>query len=420
MVFQQRNGRVDRYGQKHQPEIVYLFTETVTDRIRGDLRILEILQAKDEQAYLNLGDPSAFLNVYDPEKEAEKVSDFMAQGMAPEAVEAKLEQAAADESDNGVDWLMQLFGGGDAAATAPEPAAPSSVQQINEPASLFDGDYHYAKTALTQLNQGQTLCQWTPHDGEKVIALTAPRDLQDRLKQLPREVQADNDHYSLCADPKRMAAAIETARQARREQDTWPQLHYLWPQHPIMEWLGDRVLTHFGRHTAPLLQSQKLAPNEQAFILMSLVPNRKGQPLLVEWQVASRVGQGAFQLEDFDAFIARAGIRAGALPNRGYTDGLAALQGLKRLTKPCHRKSSEERLVMHESKQEKRDKRSTVQEGCAAVAGSRRLGQGRSPAGERRDGPQRHPVRFAHRHPLGRVAPGTGLWQRHDLLAAST
>ena len=55
-----------------------------------------------------------------------------------------------------------------------------------------------------------------------------------------------------------------------------------------MEWLGDRVLTAFGRHRAPVLQSQQLAPGEQAFILMSLVPNRKGQPLLVEWQVACR------------------------------------------------------------------------------------------------------------------------------------
>ena len=61
MVFQQRNGRVDRYGQKHQPHIVYLFTETVNEKVRGDLRILEILQAKDDQANFNLGDPSAFL-----------------------------------------------------------------------------------------------------------------------------------------------------------------------------------------------------------------------------------------------------------------------------------------------------------------------------------------------------------------------
>lgn len=331
MVFQQRNGRVDRYGQKHQPHIVYLFTETVNDKIRGDLRILEILQAKDEQAYLNLGDPSAFLNVYDPDREVDKVSDFMADGMQPDEVEAQLDQAAANENDNEGDWLMQLFGGGSGSAEG-EADGPStsptgsSTDHIVEPASLFESDYHYAKTALTHLNQGQTLCQWAPHDDEQVIALTAPRDLQDRLRQLPREVQADNDHYALCANPKRMMDAIETARQARAEDDTWPRLHYLWPQHPIMEWLGDRVLTHFGRHKAPLLQSHKLAPDEQAFILMSLVPNRKGQPLLVEWQVACRGGEGAFQLEPFDTFIERAGIRAGRLPNQGQTPVLPALQ----------------------------------------------------------------------------------------------
>ncbi len=328
MVFQQRNGRVDRYGQKHQPQILYLFTETVNEKIRGDLRILEILQAKDDQAYLNLGDPSAFLNVFDPEKEAEKVANFMAEGLQPEAVQAQLDQAASDEEpDNEGDWMMQLFGGTDTDDAAPQQApATSSLKQIAEPASLFASDYHYAKTALTQLNQGQTLCQWSAADAEQIIAITAPKDLQDRLRQLPREVQAANDHYSLCADPQRMMAAIETARQARAEEDTWPQLHYLWPQHPIMEWVGDRIVTHFGRHKAPLLQSHKLATQEQAFILMSLVPNRKGQPLLVEWQVASRVGPGSFTLEPFDTFASRAGLKAAGLPNRGHTDGLATLQ----------------------------------------------------------------------------------------------
>ncbi len=336
MVFQQRNGRVDRYGQKHQPHIVYLFTETVNDKIKGDLRILEILEEKDEQALLNLGDPSAFLNVFDPEKEAEKVSGFMADGLTPEQVEANMEKAATAKDDNDGDWLMQLFGGsaadtaveqGAATSTPNSPAQQgSSIDHIDEPASLFNSDFHYAKTALTQLNQGQTLCQWAAQDTDQIITITAPLDLQDRLRQLPREVQADSDHYSLCADPKRMTEAIETARQARAEEDTWPQLHYLWPQHPIMDWLGDRVLTHFGRHRAPMLQSHKLQPGEQAFILMSLVPNRKGQPLLVEWQVASRLddgsGKSAFVLEPFESFLTRSGLKAGGLPNRGHTPEL--------------------------------------------------------------------------------------------------
>ena len=327
MTFQQRNGRVDRYGQKHRPHIVYLFTESVTEKIRGDLRILEILERKDEQANFNLGDPSAFLNVYDPDKEVEKVSDYMAGGMTPEQVEAALDEAVTakgqDDSANEGDYLLELFGGGDTTDTEAVSAQPvgNSLSHIDEPATLFDSEYHYAKAALTQLNQGQTLCQWTSLDQERLISLTAPRDLQERLRQLPREVQAENDYYALTADSQRMAEAIETARQARAEEETWPKLHYLWPQHPIVEWLGDRVLTHFGRHCAPLLQNVHLQPGEQAFVLMGLVPNRKGQPLLVEWQVAHRkvdaTGQGVFTLQPFDAFAARTGLKAGKLPNRG-------------------------------------------------------------------------------------------------------
>ncbi|MBV2180718.1 MAG: DEAD/DEAH box helicase [Castellaniella sp.] len=316
MVFQQRNGRVDRYGQEHQPQVVYLFTDTVNEKVRGDLRILEILETKDEQALLNLGDPSAFLNVYDPDKEVEKVTNYMASGLSPEQVQADLDATASDDERNEGDWLMQLFG------ADPGTDQPSSSNEqssdISAPSTvLFSSDYDYARTALSLLNQDQPLCQWSAEDAEHIIALTAPLDLQERLRQLPREVQATNDHYALCADPERIAQAIETARQAQAEDDTWPQLHYLWPQHPIMEWLGERVLTHFGRHKAPVLQSHRLQTNEQAFILMSLVPNRKGQPLLVEWQVAHRQGTAPFTLESFDTFAARAGIQAKGLPNRG-------------------------------------------------------------------------------------------------------
>lgn len=87
-----------------------------------------------------------------------------------------------------------------------------------------------------------------------------------------------------------MAQAIEQARQVKAGDDSWPKLHYLWPQHPVMDWLSDRVLSAFGRHCAPVIQCPQLADGEHAFMLMGLIPNRKGQPLLIESQVAVSKG----------------------------------------------------------------------------------------------------------------------------------
>jgi hypothetical protein len=163
-----------------------------------------------------------------------------------------------------------------------------------------------------------------------------------------------------------MLDAIEHARQAKAEEATWPQLHYLWPQHPIMEWLADRVVTTFGRHRAPVIQLQKLQPGEQAFVLMSIVPNRKGQPLLVDWQVARRVRRDAghlggaepeFQLEPFDAFAQRVGLHAARHANlnamrpppvealqRALPEAVAVMRAHMRARQAGFAAESEERL----------------------------------------------------------------------------
>lgn len=335
MVFQQRNGRVDRYGQRKQPHITYLFTETRVERIKGDLRILEILQSKDEQANKNLGDPASFLHAYSPEGEIAKVEDAMAAHMTPERFEETLDQNAARadappaQDDDAGEWLMKLFAGGDTGEAAPP--APASTHFITEPPSLFGedrskGDFLFAKTALQQLSNPTPLAQFTVDEPTQHLSITAPVDLQDRLKlAMPAEARAPDHRYTLTTNRQEMAEAIERARQARSEEDTWPAIHYLWPQHPIMEWLTERVLTAFGRHRAPVIRLPGLAENELAFILLSLIPNRKGQPLLIEWRVAV-LHHGAWKLEAFPEFAARTGLQAGKLPNSGKPIATATLQ----------------------------------------------------------------------------------------------
>ncbi|MCB1633622.1 MAG: DEAD/DEAH box helicase [Xanthomonadales bacterium] len=336
MVFQQRNGRVDRYGQTRQPRIVYLFTETAVERIKGDLRILEILQTKDEQANRNLGDPASFLHVFDPEKEAAKVAEIMADGTSPQQFEAAIdaaqassEQAGADAGDDG-DWLLKLFAEAGQAGEGTAPPPPSTAS-IREGISLFgngelSGDYAFARTALQQLSMPTPIASFSHDDASQTITLNAPRDLQERLRvSLPLEVRDEHHRYALCAQKTRMAQAIEQARQARAEEESWPALHYLWPQHPIMDWLSDRVLTAFGRHRAPVIQCPQLIDGEQAFMLMGLIPNRKGQPLLIEWQVAV-FNAGAWTLQAFPDFVARTRLKAGTLANRNQGIDTTTLQ----------------------------------------------------------------------------------------------
>jgi superfamily II DNA or RNA helicase len=333
MVFQQRNGRVDRYGQTQQPYIIYLFTETRVERIKGDLRILEILQAKDEQANKNLGDPTVFLHVFDPEKEAAKVADFMAVGTTPQQFEAKLDaaQASSERSLDGAgdddgDWLLKLF-----AQAKPAVDAKPSTDFIRGGHSLFGNgglsdEYHFAKSALQQLSQPTPIAQFNFDDKNQTVTLTAPLDLQERLRfALPLEVRQSDHRYALCANKERVAQAIEIARQAKAGEDTWPTLHYLWQQHPIMEWLSDRVLTVFGRHRAPVIRCLQLTGDEQAFVLMGLIPNRKGQPLLIEWQVAVLNGD-VWRLEAFPDFVTRTKLKANTLVNTNQAIDTTSLQ----------------------------------------------------------------------------------------------
>jgi superfamily II DNA/RNA helicase len=336
MVFQQRNGRVDRYGQTKQPRIVYLYTETSVERIKGDMRILEILQTKDDQANKNLGDPASFLHVFDPEKEAAKVADIMAAGTSPQQFEATIDAAQASsekqsssEGDDG-DWLLKLFAQTTLAEEGQVVQKPST-DYIAEGLTLFgsdelSGDYAFAKTALQQLSIPTPIADFSPDDSSQTLTLTAPRDLQERLKvTLPIEVRDSDHRYSLCAQKDKITQAIELARQAKAEDESWPLLHYLWPQHPIMEWLSDRVLTAFGRHRAPVIQCPQLAEGEQAFMLMGLIPNRKGQPLLIEWQVAI-CSNGSWSLEDFPDFVQRTKLKANSLSNRNQGIDTSGLQ----------------------------------------------------------------------------------------------
>lgn len=309
MVFQQRNGRVDRYGQKDTPHIVYLVTESANETIRGDMRILDVLASKDEQAYKNIGDPSVFMNVHDIDKEEEFTSKAIAKGEDSKGFDGRLTQ-----SPNEGDDLLALFLG-----TADEQEADTVEKIPPPPRSLYENDLQYCEAALNRLRNDQSSTRrddlhFTINDRRDTLTLDASDDLRQHFEQCPREVFPENGRFRLTISREEMNRAIV---ESRHNEVSWPRQHYLWRLNPVVGWLNDRMLAAFGRHEAPVLAGVPgLAPNETVFVLSGLVPNRKSHPLVYEW-IGASFQDGKFQsLVGFEELIERTRINTDAMNNR--------------------------------------------------------------------------------------------------------
>ena len=70
---QQRNGRIDRYGQPHTPRIFALALTPEDPDLAGDITVLTRLVGKEQAAHRALGSADALMNLHDEEAEEEAI-----------------------------------------------------------------------------------------------------------------------------------------------------------------------------------------------------------------------------------------------------------------------------------------------------------------------------------------------------------
>jgi len=330
MVFQQRNGRVDRYGQLQVPKIGYLLTVPQHQRIRGDLRYLEILIDKDEQAARNIGDPSAFMGLYDEELEVAKVAEAMEANVTAEAFAAQLAKGDVDpfealwqaaQSDAALSAQDATL-----AATRAAPPAATSAPTSSAP-TLFVDDYTYVREALSWLRQSAPR-DYNPvnsDDARRTLSFQPSKDLAVLLdRELAAEMHPADNELALSADKIVVEAAIRQARDA----NAWPQVHYLWPLHPVCQWLDFKLMSLFGRLTAPVVRvPQGLGAGEAIVLVLAQAPNRRGQTMLAQWIGVHLGSTGQPQaVLSLEAVLQRTGFGTAAMANDGQPLPVAHIQ----------------------------------------------------------------------------------------------
>lgn len=312
MVFQQRNGRVDRYGQTLQPEIHYLLSEAEDKVVRGDQRVLEILIEKDRTASMNLGDPSEFQGGNSVAEQEEETATLMEQDKDDLDFTAIFESAEPKE-----DALHAFFDDRTPTAAADVPSVTVSNTGLYRNARAF------LEAGLEWLQHEDKVLDWSVRDGLVVID-QAPRDLQQIAQRLPREAIPENWQFHLTDDPERIKADMVEARDA--QEGSFGQLHYLWPQHPVLSWLRTRVSDAFGRNVAPVMRlPDQLPDNEHWFLAHGGFPNRRGQALIQDHVAVCFSNDAVVDVLPLNDWLLRLKLDGRQVPNRGEARDCAEL-----------------------------------------------------------------------------------------------
>ena len=285
---EQRNGRIDRYGQLHRPCITTLLLSPSTARFGGDLRVLQKLVEKEHEAHKALGDSASLMGKYDVKAEEDAIREVLAGRQELDDVVRSVDEVATGD---GIDaMLARLFahGSSDAGGQAPEAVDGAGDAVYSDPvAFLRDALTMVFKTPGAEPRAGGV--SWREHPEHAIVEFVPSKDLQQRLAALPQSYLRERkvaEGLRLATSPMRGKQALADARSAE-SYSLWPESHYLSPLHPALDWAADRALASLGRNEVFAVSAPAATTDEgPALLLHGTLTNARGQVVASTYIVA--------------------------------------------------------------------------------------------------------------------------------------
>ncbi|MET8183856.1 SNF2-related protein [Streptomyces sp. NPDC005336] len=277
---EQRNGRIDRYGQQYEPQFRALILTSSRPGAKDDRTVAEKLLAREEEAHKLNGTAEAETGYYRADEEERRLIRELVEGGSVEDFLATA-PAAADTD------LAGLFGQVD---TITDEELPPRA----ELPSLFDGDTAaFVDTALAEVYEENAedligLSRSKDAKQRPYLSLSPDKapDLLRRLKALPPSYLKEQGVAERMIVTFDRDLAQDKLTEARDSSDTmWPGVSFLTDIHPMVEWLTDKVLVQFGRQEAPVITSPHVT--RPSFLVQGIYSNALGRPTVVRWMAVS-------------------------------------------------------------------------------------------------------------------------------------
>lgn len=288
ITLEQRNGRIDRYGQTKTPYIHYMIATSDLEGLKDDLHIVNKLKEKEETVYESLGDAASVYKLYEASAEEDLVTKALASNNAD-----LLEHSEHDEMDD--DMFDALF---DDATPKLQIENPIAAQ-----VSLFPHDKAYYQALIEQLKTDQYLKNDEAQFEGDILEVKQTKELNRILYDLPVEAKPDKfgDVYQLSLDKDDVQESISDARKKKGE---WAKFQILYELHPVIRYLMTQLEASVDKDVALVVKLDRLPTNTAYYLIQGIVANNLGQSILSDFFVVPMNIHGGlkgkpFAFEDF-------------------------------------------------------------------------------------------------------------------------
>lgn len=291
ITLEQRNGRIDRYGQKKTPFIHYLIAESDIEGLKTDLHIVERLTQKEEVVYKTLGDAGSVMKLYDAAKEEQLVEQAM----------FRQDEQYLEDGSNAVAGFdfSTLFDSQD--DTTPATITDDPFEQQT---SVYVNDAAFYKDLFEQLTSANQLANNEVAFTDGYVEILNGKDLNQILYDLPSEAKPrQGGLYKLSLDKDLVQRSIEDARKKKGE---WAEFQLLYELHPVVKYYMTKLEASVDKDVA-LVAKSKIFPSQTAwFVFHGQVSNNLGQPVIADFLVVGLKWDGSILRRTFasNKFIA--------------------------------------------------------------------------------------------------------------------